>query len=137
MSRYILSAAHFAIFCTVNLLLISVTLGSNKSRGASYNVKDRQKTFGRRETAPIIFLGDLTMANANDFDMSVAAAKLVEKDMKTEISCPATTFPRDADVTMAYIPYQLDRTSYETGEALKNGTLFTVLNKPFLGGQKK
>lgn len=77
------------------------------------------------------------MANANDFDMSVAAAKLVEKDMKTEISCPATTFPRDADVTMAYIPCQLDRTSYETGEALKNGTLFKVLNKPFLGGQKK
>lgn len=77
------------------------------------------------------------MANANNFDMSVAAAELVKKDMKSQALCPATHFPDNADVTMAYIPYQLDRTSYSQDEALKNGTLFTALNKPFLGGAKR
>lgn len=75
------------------------------------------------------------MANDNKFDMSVAAAKLVGRDMGSEIGCPSTKFPDDASVTMAYIPYQLDRTSYSPSEALKYGSFFTALNKPFSGGR--
>ncbi len=41
--------------------------------------------------------------------------------------------PQDPQVTMAYVPFQLDKTSYPPEKALEEGTLFTVLNKPFLG----
>lgn len=75
---------------------------------------------------------------ANDkFNMSTAAARLVQRDMGSELSCPSAKFPEDASVTMAYVPYQLDRTSYTPSEALNNGSFFTALNKPFLGGERK
>lgn len=45
-------------------------------------------------------------------------------------------FPKDATVTMAYIPLQEDTVTYDEEKALKNGTLFPVLNKEFLGGRK-
>ena len=41
--------------------------------------------------------------------------------------------PEDASVTMAYVPLQFLEKTYEADEALKNGTLFPELNKPFLG----
>ena len=34
---------------------------------------------------------------------------------------------------MAYIPYQQDAKSYDAEKALARGTLFPVLDKPFLG----
>lgn len=74
------------------------------------------------------------MANDNKFDMSVAAARLVGRESGNELCCPSTKFPENASVTMAYIPYQLDRTSYSPSEALKTGSFFTSLNKPFYGG---
>ncbi|MBQ7638612.1 MAG: spore coat associated protein CotJA [Clostridia bacterium] len=45
--------------------------------------------------------------------------------------------PADAAVTMAYVPFQLDTSRYCDEEALKNGTLYTALNKPFLRGALK
>ena len=36
-------------------------------------------------------------------------------------------------VAMAYVPFQLDKTSYSAEMALCEGTLFPVLNKPFCG----
>ncbi|MDR1628969.1 MAG: spore coat associated protein CotJA, partial [Oscillospiraceae bacterium] len=44
-----------------------------------------------------------------------------------------SALPKDPVVAMAYVPFQLDTTSYDTEEAFRNGTLFKVLNKPFLG----
>jgi hypothetical protein len=41
--------------------------------------------------------------------------------------------PEDATPTMAYIPLQLEVITYDNEKALNNGTLFPVLNKPFLG----
>lgn len=41
--------------------------------------------------------------------------------------------PQDAAVTMAYVPLQLELVTYDEDKALKNGTLFPALNKPFLG----
>ncbi|MGN0522059.1 MAG: spore coat associated protein CotJA [Eubacterium sp.] len=41
--------------------------------------------------------------------------------------------PEDASVTMAYVPLQLELVTYDESKALNNGTLFPVLNKPFLG----
>lgn len=74
------------------------------------------------------------MDNEKSFDMSVAAANLVNKDCRRAINCPSTKFPENTAVTMAYVPYQLDRTAFSPAEALERGTLFTTLYKPFLGG---
>ena len=45
--------------------------------------------------------------------------------------------PEDATVTMAYVPLQLELVTYDEDKALNNGTLFPVLNKPFLGKMVK
>lgn len=44
-----------------------------------------------------------------------------------------TPLPDDAAVTMAYVPFQLDTEIYDDMKALEEGTLFPILNKPFLG----
>ncbi|MBR0540943.1 MAG: spore coat associated protein CotJA [Clostridia bacterium] len=36
---------------------------------------------------------------------------------------------------MAYVPFQTNTTEYTLETALKNGTLFADLNKPFTGGK--
>lgn len=41
--------------------------------------------------------------------------------------------PDNATVTMAYIPFQTNRSIYDPATAFCNGTLFPVLDKPFLG----
>lgn len=46
-------------------------------------------------------------------------------------------FPKDVSVAMAYIPFQQDTTEYDVETALKRGTLFVVLDKPFLGAKAK
>ncbi len=45
--------------------------------------------------------------------------------------------PEDATVTMAYVPLQLELVTYDENNTLNNGTLFPVLNKPFLGRMVK
>ena len=45
-----------------------------------------------------------------------------------------TILPETVAVTMAYVPFQTDTTEYTPEMALKCGTLFPDLNKPFLGG---
>lgn len=45
--------------------------------------------------------------------------------------------PKNASVTMAYIPFQQEAKPYdEELKALKNGTLFPELNKPFILNKK-
>ncbi len=48
------------------------------------------------------------------------------------VTIPA--LPKDAAVTMAYVPFQTDKSRYEDAAALSAGTLFPTLNKPFLRG---
>lgn len=43
-----------------------------------------------------------------------------------------SALPEDAAVTMAYVPFQIDNNVYEAETALCRGTLFPVLDKPFL-----
>lgn len=49
---------------------------------------------------------------------------------RTFASIPA--LPKDASVTMAYVPFQLSTKTYEPETALCRGTLFPELDKPFL-----
>ena len=41
--------------------------------------------------------------------------------------------PKDASVTMAYVPLQLTTDAYKSQEGLAKGTLFPQLDKPFKG----
>ena len=41
--------------------------------------------------------------------------------------------PENSVVAMAYVPFQTDTTTYDEMKALKAGTLFPVLDKPFMG----
>ncbi len=47
--------------------------------------------------------------------------------------CVITALPEDTAVTMAYVPFQLDKSCYSPEKALQEGTLFPVLDKPFCG----
>ena len=47
---------------------------------------------------------------------------------------PIPALPDDAAVAMAYVPFQTDNSVYEPAQALTNGTVFPVLDKPFLAG---
>ena len=44
-----------------------------------------------------------------------------------------SALPADAAVTMAYVPMQTDTNVYDADKALREGTLFPTLNKPFAG----
>ena len=47
--------------------------------------------------------------------------------------CERSFLPADMAVTMAYIPFQLDISYYSPADALRRGTLFCDLDKPFKG----
>ncbi len=55
-----------------------------------------------------------------------------EKKIMTDHFSMITTLPSDVSVTMAYVPFQIDSQVYEADTALIRGTLFPVLDKPFL-----
>lgn len=71
------------------------------------------------------------MDKYNNFNMVDTAMRMSSMDCRD--NCVTTSFPDDTPVAMAYIPFQLDRTSYSPEQALCEGTLFPVLNKPFRG----
>lgn len=56
-------------------------------------------------------------------------------------SCPAPgtvpALPADAAVAMAYVPFQTDNAVYDAAKALRRGTVFPVLDKPFLAGGRQ
>ncbi len=80
------------------------------------------------------------MQNTNQFDMAeIVSCQTKERSSRNDINCSyhtncvTTEFPNDTVVAMAYVPFQLDKTSYSAEMALYEGTLFPVLNKPFCG----
>ena len=48
-----------------------------------------------------------------------------------------SVFPKRVGLAMAYIPFQQDTTEYDVASALKKGTLFVALDKPFTGARAK
>lgn len=48
-----------------------------------------------------------------------------------------SALPENPVPAMAYVPFQTDATTYDAMQALKVGTLFPVLNKPFLGSGRR
>ncbi|NLB37103.1 MAG: spore coat associated protein CotJA [Clostridiales bacterium] len=47
-----------------------------------------------------------------------------------------SALPANPVVAMAYVPFQTDTTIYDDMRALKAGTLFPVLDKPFLAAER-
>ena len=67
------------------------------------------------------------------FEESFEPSFLKKKD--ADIPAP---LPADPALAMAYVPFQQSNVTYDEMEALKQGTLFPVLNKVFRGrGTKK
>lgn len=55
------------------------------------------------------------------------------QDWKQQIPCL-----EQLPIAMAYVPWQMNANMYENlDEAYKTGTIFPILNKPFLGGRYK
>ena len=48
-----------------------------------------------------------------------------------------SSLPDDTVTTMAYVPFQTDKSMFDTEVALSKGTLFSDLYKPFLRGALK
>ncbi len=48
-----------------------------------------------------------------------------------------TAIPSDPVVAMAYVPWQKLEKVYDPEDALRCGTIFPELNKPFTGGEKR
>ena len=71
------------------------------------------------------------MQNTIHFDIADAMARYAEHDCGK--MCITTALPENPVPAMAYIPFQLDKTSYTAEMALREGTLFPILNKPFCG----
>ena len=80
------------------------------------------------------------MSNTIQFDMAEivsrqakALSRQDDMDCNCHKNCVVSTLPDDPQVTMAYVPFQLDKAAYTPEKALMEGTLFTTLNKPFYG----
>lgn len=54
-------------------------------------------------------------------------------DMNRNTSCYPTAPVDEMALTMAYVPWQQFSETYEPAKALKAGTIFPELDKPFFG----
>ena len=54
-----------------------------------------------------------------------------------ESFAPLSALPSETVTTMAYVPFQTDKTTFDDETALCKGTLFQNLYKPFLRGALK
>lgn len=59
-----------------------------------------------------------------------------EKDIKDSFE-ELSSLPADTAVTMAYVPFQTDKSMYDDEHALKYGTLYKNLDKQFKRGAVK
>lgn len=59
--------------------------------------------------------------------------KQPESDGVMACPLPSGAFPEHTPLAMAYVPYQVWETPYETDVALQRGTIFRSLDKPFIG----
>lgn len=74
------------------------------------------------------------MESNDNFDLAAVSAQVVAAQVGNDkFTCVSSALPSDATVTMAYVPFQLDRSAYSPEHALRNGTLFKCLDKPFKG----
>lgn len=71
------------------------------------------------------------MENTVNYNVADRVSRYSASNCNT--NCVTTQFPDDTVIAMAYVPFQLDKTAYAPEVALREGTLFPILNKPFCG----
>lgn len=60
---------------------------------------------------------------------------MTPEDTAAGVQAARSAFPAQTPVAMCYVPLQTLETVYEPETALRQGTLFPELDKPFLGGR--
>ena len=55
------------------------------------------------------------------------------KPRRDDCPSPASRFPKEMPIAMAYVPYQFWEKPYDDELALSRGTIFPSLDKPFIG----
>lgn len=100
--------------------------------------RERDCPLRYRGDASIPYKGEIELKDM--FDTFAACGQWMEDSAPCDCDTtngfapfPLSSFPEDYAVAMAYIPYQQNADSYDAEKALSRGTLFPVLDKPFLG----
>lgn len=112
---------------------------------ASYNITGSENSTEKLKKG-VIYLIDNPMDMYNPY---LAAIKANKEPKASDNEKPSTSqidlleysstphLPKNTAVTMAYVPFQTKSVLYTDEKALSRGTLFEVLDKPFLGGRAK
>ena len=68
--------------------------------------------------------------NIRENNYGMVTNRITTRDCENRVM---SAIPENAVVAMAYVPFQLNNETYNAREALCNGTIFPVLDKPFTG----
>lgn len=69
-----------------------------------------------------------------EYRMNGSAMRMRREQADGCCCCITTALPEDPVAAMAYVPFQLCNDVYPCDKALCAGTIFPVLDKPFLAG---
>lgn len=75
----------------------------------------------------------------NNYKNSCAQYRGAETDNPCDCNnrCAISVFPKEISVAMAYVPFQQWCDIYECDKALCQGTVFPVLDLPFMGVRQR
>ncbi len=73
----------------------------------------------------------------NNMRNSYSQCRTTENNQDMECCCTLKTFPKEISVAMAYVPFQQWCDVYQCDKALCQGTIFPVLDLPFMGVRQR
>lgn len=73
----------------------------------------------------------------NNYRNSCVSYRSDESPPDRECCCTLRTFPKEISVAMAYVPFQQWCDVYTSDKALCQGTIFPVLDLPFMGVRQR
>lgn len=73
----------------------------------------------------------------NNYENSCAPFRNAEEVTDRDCCCTLRTFPKEISVAMAYVPFQQWCDVYSCDKALCQGTIFPVLDLPFMGVRQR
>lgn len=73
----------------------------------------------------------------NNYRNSYAPYRSFEGNDSAECYCAVKPFPTEVSVAMAYVPFQQWCDVYNSDKALCQGTVFPVLDLPFMGVRQR
>ena len=73
----------------------------------------------------------------NNYKSCCTQYRSYEPENSCESQCAMSVFPREISVAMAYVPFQQWCDVYQCDKALCQGTIFPVLDLPFMGVRQR